>query len=96
MMGIIMRTMCFVKSNIFQTRMTSCSLYMHLRHTVLLGLFPGNTLILQSKRRGEKKGQWCVGFRGKTVSVLIQAHTCKKKKTSAVDYSDYTSLFVGG
>lgn len=56
MMGIIMmRTMCFVKSNQFQTRITSCSLYMHLQHTVLLGLFPGNTLIRQSKRRGGKK-----------------------------------------
>lgn len=68
-MGIIMmRTMCFVKSNIFQTRMTSCSLYMHLQHTVLLGLFPGNTLIHQSKRRGEKvNAVW--DLEGKSVSV---------------------------
>lgn len=82
MMGIIMmRTMCFVKSNIFQTRMTSCSLYMHLQHTVLLGLFPGNTLIRQSKRRGGKS-QCCLGFRGKICLCLNPSSHLQKTTTN--------------
>lgn len=82
MMGIIMmRTMCFVKSNIFQTRMTSCSLYMHLQHTVLLGLFPGNTLIRQSKRRGGKKSM-LFGIQRENLSLFKSKLTLAKTTTN--------------
>ncbi len=72
---IMMRTAWTWKSNLFQTRMTSCWYSMCVEYTVLWGLtpctcVPGNTLILQKKKK-KVNTLWFLCLDGRSVSIWI-------------------------